>query len=654
MSSRGVMGIAGATTAAPRRAALVSVASPWLRAGIVLALALVVLATGSPAAARYASIVVDHESGRVLQAQAADVPTYPASLTKMMTAYLTFEALRAGTLQLSTRLPVSARAASRPPSKLGLVAGSTIRVEDALRAILTKSANDAAVVLAEAIAGSEEAFAERMTRTARTLGMRRTVFKNASGLPDRGQVTTARDMARLASRLIRDHARHYHYFSQRSFTYAGRPQVNHNRLLGRYPGVDGLKTGYIAAAGYNLAASSVRNGRRVIAVVLGGKSPRLRDRQVMALLDQGFVALGVPSALPAEIRRLAARERAKAGRLNVATLPPEIAAAADAPVAVPAPRPGRDAEPSRAEARIAAAAARRAPVPMLRGRLDDPPDTLVATVPPGPVDPGAETVVAGLDAELDPAGAETGATAATSAAVPVAAATLPPSPLPGAPFPRRRTLAIAEAGVLAGAFAGAATATTREVAFEQALAAVETATRQARGDDQPQAALEAVPPLAAARDGDDGDPPPEVAAGSPTPPAAVDIDPDADAVRRPQPRPMPATIVVQSASAEAGAPLPRRRPETTRAPAIAVERRYAVQVGAFADRSLARRSAIRAGARLPDAITWDAIDVAPVRPGRRSLYQARLTGFDRTSAEQACAHLRRARLPCLVVQSRTG
>jgi D-alanyl-D-alanine carboxypeptidase len=626
------MGIAGATTAAPRRCAVLSVVRHAIRAGLVLAALLLVLGGGRVAEARYASIVIEHETGRVLQAQAADVPTYPASLTKMMTAYLTFEALRTGRLQLGTRLPVSARAASRPPSKLGLVAGSTIRVEDALRAILTKSANDAAVVLAEAIAGSEEAFAERMTRTARALGMRRTVFKNASGLPDRGQVTTARDMARLASRLIRDHARHYHFFSQRSFTYAGRPQANHNRLLGRYPGVDGLKTGYIAAAGYNLAASAVRNGRRLIAVMLGGASPRLRDRQVMALLDQGFVALGVPSALPGEVRRLAKRERPKAGRLNVATLPPEVAAMADAPAAVPAPRPRDETTPNRAETRIAAAAARRVPVPMLRARLDEPDDGAPVVAGARPGDLGAEIVAAESAAEGDAAVAEAHAgaigPAATAAVAPAAAG----ARLPEAPFPRRRTLAIAEAGVLAGEIAGGALGAAATVATEQALAAVDAATRRALGDDR--------------REGAGG-------AGTFAEPTAA-VEPGLTAVHRPQPRPETLAVVASDEPPRASGPVPRRRPEQTRATATAAERRYAVQVGAFADRGLARRSAIRAGARLPDAISWDAIDIAPVRPGKRSLYQARLTGFDRSTAEQACAHLRRARLPCLVVQAGTG
>lgn len=645
---------------------MLSMARAWRRAGFALAAVLVGLATIPAAEARYASIVVDHESGRVLQSQAADVPTYPASLTKMMTAYLTFEALRTGALQLSTRLPVSERAASRPPSKLGLVAGSTIRVEDALRAILTKSANDAAVVLAEAIAGSEEAFAERMTRTARTLGMRRTVFKNASGLPDRGQVTTARDMARLASRLIRDHARHYHYFSQRSFTYAGRPQVNHNRLLGRYPGVDGLKTGYIAAAGYNLAASAVRNGRRVTAVVLGGTSPRLRDRQVMALLDQGFVALGVPSALPGEVRRLAARERAKAGRLNVASLPPEVAASADAPAAVPVPRPSAEVAASRAEARIAMAAARRAPVPMLRGRVDDPEDGANAAAPAAPVGPDGKTVMAGLSAASGSPAAEGGATT-TSEPAPTPSA-VAPSRMSEAPFPRRRALAIAAAGVLAGPVPDAATsAAARDVTANRSLAAVDAATRRALGDDRAEiAGAPATPPVVADLDATrplsavDAAPTrpeqrPEIAPEVATSVAAADeVDPDRAAGRRPQPRPDPVTVTAAGEPEGAWGPVPRRRPETTRASTLAAERRYALQVGAFADRGLARRSAIRAGARLPDAISWDAIDVAPVRPGRRSLYQARLTGFDRTTAEQACAHLRRARLPCLVVQSRTG
>ncbi|MBI1209715.1 MAG: D-alanyl-D-alanine carboxypeptidase [Azospirillum sp.] len=251
--------------------------------------ALLAVAAPSPAAARLeASIVIDPDSGAVVQQVNPDARGYPASLTKMMTLYLTFDAMKKGRLRLDQELPVSAHAQRQSPSKLGLTAGSTIQVENAILALCTKSANDAAVVLAEAIGGTESEFAELMTQKAHALGMSRSQFRNASGLPNDGQFTTVRDMATLAQALIRDWPQHYHYFSRASFTYNGINHRNHNHLMERYSGMDGLKTGYIGASGFNLAASAVRNGRRLIGVVFGGATARSRDRHMAQLLDDAF------------------------------------------------------------------------------------------------------------------------------------------------------------------------------------------------------------------------------------------------------------------------------------------------------------------------------------------------------------------------------
>ncbi|MBV8165537.1 MAG: D-alanyl-D-alanine carboxypeptidase [Alphaproteobacteria bacterium] len=237
---------------------------------------------------QYAAIVVDADSGAVLHAVDADVQTYPASLTKMMTLYLTFEALQQRRIQLEHRLPVSEWAASMAPSKLMLKPGSSIRLEEAILAVVTKSANDAAVVIGEALGGTEENFAQMMTQKARRLGMTRTVFQNASGLPNEAQVTTARDMALLGRALIYDFPQYYPYFNTRSFVYAGHVQANHNHLLASYDGADGIKTGFIRASGFNLVASAKRDNRRLIGVVFGGQSQPWRDNQMKRLLDQGF------------------------------------------------------------------------------------------------------------------------------------------------------------------------------------------------------------------------------------------------------------------------------------------------------------------------------------------------------------------------------
>lgn len=247
-------------------------------------------------AARSAAIVVDYATGAVLHSETADASVYPASLTKAMTLYLTFEALRSGRLELEQRLPVSARAAAMAPTKLGLKAGTTIRTRDAILSLITKSANDAAVVLAEALAGSEPAFGRAMTAKAKLLGMSRSVFHNASGLPHPEQRTTARDMARLGVRLIKDFPEYYRWFATPQFTYSGRTHRNHNNLLASYKGMDGLKTGYIRASGFNLLASAERNGRRLVAAVFGGSNARSRDATMAKLLDRSFAEVAIAAA----------------------------------------------------------------------------------------------------------------------------------------------------------------------------------------------------------------------------------------------------------------------------------------------------------------------------------------------------------------------
>lgn len=245
----------------------------------------------------HAAIVVDANSGRVLHAEDADGLRYPASLTKMMTLYLLFDAIEAGRFNLATPLVASEEAASRPPAKLGLKPGETITVDQAIRAMAVRSSNDVAVVVAEAVAGSEEAFARQMTGKARALGMRRTRFVNASGLPDERQVSTARDMATLGRALMRDHRRFAGYFTLKEWTYEGRRIRATNKLLGEVPGVRGIKTGYIRDSGFNLAVSVRRGGRHVIAVVFGGRTGRARNETMKALIERWVPEAGAPTPL---------------------------------------------------------------------------------------------------------------------------------------------------------------------------------------------------------------------------------------------------------------------------------------------------------------------------------------------------------------------
>jgi D-alanyl-D-alanine carboxypeptidase len=280
------------------------------------------------AKARYAAMSVDANTGQVLHAEAADEARYPASLTKVMTLYLVFEQMQLGRLKPDTRLRISSEAASVPPSKLDLDPGDTITVSDAIKALVTKSANDIAVAFAEHIAGSEDRFAEMMTRKARALGMTNTTFRNASGLPDEEQTTTARDMVTLALRLYDTFPREAQIFSLRSFHYDGRNIRNHNTMLGKFPGMDGIKTGYTRVSGFNLLASVHRDGRHVVAVVFGGNSAHARNARMRVILGRALqqastqhtrkrlviaairpAARGAPAARSAPVRVAAASTR---------------------------------------------------------------------------------------------------------------------------------------------------------------------------------------------------------------------------------------------------------------------------------------------------------------------------------------------------------
>ena len=274
---------------------------------------------------RYAAIVIDANTGKTLFASNADAQRYPASLTKMMTLYMLFEAMQAGRVNKDTRIPVSAYAAARPPTKIGFRSGQSIRAEDAALAMITKSANDVATAVGEYIGGSEERFAQMMTAKARRLGMRNTTFRNASGLPNMAQHTTARDMAILSIALRQHFPNEFSYFSRRSFVFRGQTINGHNRLLGRVEGVDGIKTGYTNASGYNLASSVSLDGRRLVAVVMGGNTGASRDAHMTQLIRK---------YLP-----MATRSRNAAPLVAMRNDAPQVVASIDLPKAKNAPVP---------------------------------------------------------------------------------------------------------------------------------------------------------------------------------------------------------------------------------------------------------------------------------------------------------------------------
>ncbi len=325
----------------------------------------------------YAAIVVDANSGEVMHAASADSPRHPASITKIMTLYLLFEQIEAGKLRLDSPLPVSAEAASQAPTKLGVRPGQTLTVEQAIKGLVTRSANDAAVVIAEAIAGDHDTFARLMTRKARALGMTNTIYRNANGLPNDEQVTTARDQALLGRAIQERFPNLYRYFSTSTFVFRGRPIRNHNHLLGRVEGVDGIKTGYTRASGFNLVTSVRRGNRHIVAVVLGGASAGARDARMRNLIEE-YIGEGATT-------RTAARITERAGT-EVAELPPRAAAPVAAAAAVVPFAP----PPPTTPAAVAAAA-----TPIVTARADDMrPLPAAQTAPATQTAPAAETIAA--------------------------------------------------------------------------------------------------------------------------------------------------------------------------------------------------------------------------------------------------------------------
>jgi D-alanyl-D-alanine carboxypeptidase len=309
---------------------------------MLLAWVVLMLSAADGLANPAASIVIDARNGETIAARNADQRLHPASLTKMMTLYLAFEAIEAGRLRLDQRVVVSAHASRQPPSKMGLRAGQRVLVQDLIRAAAVRSANDAAVALAEAIGGSEARFAQMMTTRARQLGMTGSSFRNASGLTASGHLSTARDMAHLGRRLLYDFPEYYNVFGRRTTEAMGRRINTTNRLLGSYMGADGIKTGYTRAAGFNLVASAERGSKRVIAVVFGGRTSGARDAEVARLMDLGLAGMPVrvaevpPSAAPAAAAETRTAATARGDRRLIA----------------PMPTP-RDAEPTTVDAMVA-------------------------------------------------------------------------------------------------------------------------------------------------------------------------------------------------------------------------------------------------------------------------------------------------------------
>jgi len=605
-----------------------------LRGGVFGFVAALFTISGGPShAAPYADIVVDANSGTVLHSTNPDAQRHPASLTKIMTLYLLFEQLEAGKLKLDSPLPVSKEAAAQMPTKLGLKPGSTLAVEDAIKGMVTRSANDAAVVVAEAIAGDEDAFAKLMTRKAQALGMSRTIYKNASGLPDSGQITTARDQSTLGRAVQERFPRYYKYFSIRTFVFRGQSIGNHNNLLGRVEGVDGIKTGYVNASGFNLVTSVHRGNRYLVAVVMGGSSAGSRDAKMRDLISDKIAQASVKRTAPMVAEGSPppeARPEPKAVA-KVETAPePKVAAKVDAK---PEPKVAAKTEANKteakaepkAEARFAVASAVSLPV-----RLNSAPaaqtdlattrtESMAAAAQPrtaaGSTDPIRPVLVKTLSVKAG--------TTASLAPMHVSA----PAPAPVEPAPVRAAAPVA--------------ATAPVVALKP----------------EPPASQPAPVVVAAAKPEPTPAPfPPPVTAKieAPLPALVTASKPDVPALSfapiaaKAEPAAAPVAAPARVATAE-----PAPAPARASAPAAKPQHRsgWIIQVGAFPGEQEAKKRLASAQTKAAKLLTKAEAFTETVEKGGTTLYRARFAGLDKDSAEAACKHLKRNDVECVTVKN---
>jgi D-alanyl-D-alanine carboxypeptidase len=555
---------------------------------------------------QFASIIVDGNSGTVLQATSPDGLRHPASLTKIMTLYLLFERLDSGKTKLDTEMPVSEHAADQDPTKLGLRPGQTIRVEDAIKGLVTRSANDAAVVIAEYIGGSEDDFAGMMTRKARALGMSKTVYRNASGLPNDEQITSARDQATLGRAIQDRFPRYYRYFSTASFNFRGHTITGHNHLLGSVEGVDGIKTGYTRASGFNLVSSMRRGNRHLVGVVLGGRSGGSRDAIMRNLLAENLDKAATTRTVAAITERNgsdANTDLADASDTR-ARAAPQVQAAA-APEAA-APRPA---------SRLSALAAATAAMPPIQPAKPEP-KAIEAKIEPAPLTNGVITsqplsIVPGSSEPMKPVRVKT--VQVKAGAVKVASTT---TSQPAPPITNAISSARAEVAETSGAVVAKADA----VSKPEVLAKPEAA--------KPEVARTDLPPQ-----------PPGFGTGN----GILGVLP-ASSGQAPAPAPAP-----RLASADP-APQPIQMSTTTKP--VITHSGWIVQVGALESESEAQQriEAARSSARglLSKA---DPFTEPVVNKDNRKLFRARFAGLERDQAEAVCRALKRADISCITVRN---
>jgi D-alanyl-D-alanine carboxypeptidase len=558
---------------------------------VIAFISFLLLPATAMASERRASMVLDANSGKILHAQAIDEPRYPASLTKLMTLYIVFEMMEQGRLSPSTRIRISPHAASVAPSKLGLDPGEEIALEDAIRIIVTKSANDIAVAVAERIAGTEPQFAALMTQKARHLGMSATTFRNANGLPDPKQVTTARDMITLALHLNDDFPRFYKYFSTRRFTYAGSTYRNHNTMLGWYQGMDGLKTGYTSASGFNLVASVRRGGKHVVGVVFGGSSAGARNAYMRAILDR---ALAHASTTVTRKPMMIAHQRQ----------PAVVAAAASSREAPPLVEPVRSATPPllpHQRLRMANAGASRQ-----ASRIGDVPRLPVVRVADNGIPRAEPAIPSSPPIEI--------------ARVRIRPVVIAPRQPRQAPMPRE---------------APAPRMYDQQAPQEEAAVRPAWPPAPSRAEEAP---VDAPPrPLAAT-------PAAMTVPSGPirgNPPSSLQAQ--AERLQRQEAMAMQPRASLGFATAAA------TRPPAPMAPPTAAGG-FVVQIGAFLTENEAQRQLQAVQARSGGLLSQAQPFTQPVRSGDRQLYRARFAGFDSSRAASVCTELRRQHVDCLVLR----
>jgi D-alanyl-D-alanine carboxypeptidase len=654
--------------------------------------AVLTLLNGPIHAAPYADIVVDANSGAVLHATNPDARRHPASLTKIMTLYLLFEQLEAGKLKLDSALKVSAEASGQTPTKLGLKPGTTLNVEDAIKGMVTRSANDAAVVVAEAIAGSESEFAKVMTRKAQALGMKSTVYKNASGLPDDNQVTTARDQSILGRAVQERFPRYYKYFSIRSFTFRGQAITNHNHLLGKVDGVDGIKTGYINASGFNLVTSVHRGNRYLVAVVMGGSSGASRDARMRELINEKIVQASTKRTAP----------------MVAEATPSEPIVAAKAE---PKPEPMVVAKAEPKPEPMVVAKAESKPEPMAVAKAEPKPESKVAEKIEAKAEPKAEAkaehryAVASaisMPARLNPAAAPTERSEPPAAAtltqarmvvgstdpiqpvlvktLTVRAATKTPSLVPlqvassaaesqPAPAPAPAAVASAKAEAAAAppptpaAVAKPETPVPPPVAAKPEPPAPAVIAKSEPASPAPTAApnAEAAPSSAAAAAKPESPKPASVVKPDPAPAAAQKASAPAIAANPdPAPAALPAVARPPSSPVAIPAPRPAAAPAMLPAPAAKTAAAAAkpqhrpgwmIQVGAYPAEQAAKERLSAVQSKASKILTGAEAFTETVDKGGTTLYRARFAGLDKDTAEAACKYLKKNDVECVPIKN---